>query len=164
MKQININIPEGCVIDTEKSNLKEGRIVFKKKEVTPWKETKHLITGYFINSDSKIVQITQVCACNNTNPDDRNIFATKKQARSMLAMAQLSQIIANDERFGGPVTDEEWDNIDIAKYCISKESGYRLLTPKLHYDWQFLAFHTPEQRDLFLEENKDLIRQYYMID
>lgn len=28
----------------------------------------------------------------------------------------------------------------------------------------FLAFHTPEQRDLFLEENEDLVKDYLIID
>ena len=31
-------------------------------------------------------------------------------------------------------------------------------------EWNFLAFHTAEQRDLFLEENEDLVKDYLMID
>lgn len=30
--------------------------------------------------------------------------------------------------------------------------------------YTFLAFHTEEQRDLFLKENKDLVKDYLMID
>ncbi len=30
--------------------------------------------------------------------------------------------------------------------------------------YYFLAFHTPEQRDLFLAENEDLVKDYLMID
>ena len=28
----------------------------------------------------------------------------------------------------------------------------------------FLAFHTPEQRDLFLTENEDLVKDYLMLN
>lgn len=162
MEQILIQIPEGHVIDTEQSNLEEGKIVFKKKEVTPWKECAHLLTGYCIIPDSNIIQIDKKDMCFN-DAINRNVFASKKQAQSMLAMAQLSQIIQNDERFGGPITDEEWEDSSIQKYVIIRIKG------EIKCSWfttfyYFLAFHTVEQRDLFLKENEDLIRQYYMLD
>lgn len=162
MKEIKIQIPEGYEgIDEEKSNFTEGKIVFKKKEVTPWIKESHTIYGYFVNNAAEIQRWD---AGNNHELSSRNIFATKKQAKSMRAMAQLSQIIQNDPRFGGPLTDEEWLDCDIYKYIIDRcDSDIKA------YDWiscafRFLAFHTQEQRDLFMEENMDLIRQYYMLD
>lgn len=117
-----------------------------------------MITGYWIANDSLIKD----AYCSNTNKNI-NVFATEKQAKSALAMAQISQIMANDERFGGPVTDKEWGCNDVEKYVIQRQQNsiMRGLTFTCNL---FLAFHTKEQRDLFLEENEDLVKDYYMID
>lgn len=160
MLEIKIQIPEGYDgIDEEKSNLKEGRIVFKKKEATPWRYNKDaLLSGYFVIG-CKVEKADNLYNIGNA----RDVFATKKQAESMYAMAQLSQIIQNDWRFGGPVTDEEWNDTGIEKYCITRIQN-DIDTALYWRAYDFLAFHTKEQRDLFLEENEDLIRQYFMLD
>lgn len=160
MAEIKIQIPEGYEgIDEEKSNLSEGKIVFKKKEVTPWRKTHPRITGFYVNTYSEIrEQDNPISSWGN-----ENIFATKKQAESMLAMAQLSQIIQNDPRFGGPITDEEWNNQNLSKYCIERD-GDEITIDTWWRRYQFLAFHTKEQRDLFLKENEDLIKRYLMFD
>ena len=91
------------------------------------------------------------------------MFATKKQAKSALAMARISQIMANDvEHFGGVVTDKEWGNSDW-KYVIYR-SNNKICTTAISYDYYFLAFHTAAQRALFLEKYRDLIKDYLMID
>lgn len=160
MEQILIQIPEGHVIDTEQSNLEEGKIVFKKKEVTPWRNNKRAtLSGYFVTSEACIEETADLYNVRNT----WNVFATKKQAKSMLAMARLSQIIQNDPRFGGPITDKEWEYDNLRKYVIALVSGKIKCVEYCKY-YYFLAFHTEYQRDLFLEENEDLIRQYYMLD
>ena len=165
MKEIKIQIPEGYEgIDEEKSNLAEGKIVFKKKESTPWRKTKHNITGYYIGNNSSVVQVGTNYGCTNICSDDKNIFATKKQAKSILAMAQLSQIIQNDQRFGGPLTDMEWIDHGMRKYFIDRCENQITTNDFQICNFRFLAFHTARQRDLFLEENEDLIRQYYMLD
>ena len=97
------------------------------------------------------------------NAYHKGVFATEKQAKSALAMAQLSQIIANDERFGKPITDEEWNNKANLKFVIYRENS-KIKTGFLFDYYTFLAFHTESQRDLFLEENEDLIRQYFMLN
>lgn len=160
MLEIKIQIPEGYDgIDEEKSNLKEGRIVFKKKEATPWRYNKDaLLSGYFVIG-CKVEKADNLYNIENA----RDVFATKKQAESMYAMAQLSQIIQNDWRFGGPITDGEWNDTGIEKYCITRIQN-DIDTALYWRAYDFLAFHTKEQRDLFLEENEDLIRQYYMLD
>ena len=159
MKEIKIQIPEGYEgIDEEKSNLKEGRIVFKKKEATPWRSRENDIFGYYTaGNDIYTAEGT------NTNDNMADLFATEKQAKSSQAMAQLSQILLNDSRFGGPITDEEWDDWDMPKYVIIRSSN-EIRDDYFVKHYHFLAFHTQEQRDLFLEENEDLIRQYYMFD
>jgi len=165
MAEIKIQIPEGYEgIDEEKSNFEEGLIVLKKKEVTPWRKTTHPIVGYYVDDDSVIRKVDIEYECDNQRVCDINVFATKKQAQSMLAMSQLSQIIQNDERFGGSLTDEEWARSGYKKYVIIRGDGHVEVVARFSYCYFFLAFHTEEQAELFLEENKDLVRQYYMLD
>jgi hypothetical protein len=161
MLEIKIQIPEGYDgIDEEKSNFEEGRIVFKKKEATPWRYNKDaLLSGYFV-TDGKVEKADNLYNIENA----RDVFATKKQAESMYAMAQLSQIIQNDWRFGGPITDVEWLNHNVDKWLIDRYENQIYTDTYKICNFRFLAFHTKEQRDLFLEENKDLIRQYFMLD
>ena len=156
MNTLQIQIPEGHEIDTV--DVKTGLITFKKKEPKRWKDNPNrLIRGYWINHSSEVELYMGGCPAFL----DKNIFATKKQALSALAKAQLSQIIANDPRFGGPINDKEWqwDNL---KYIICRLEN-KIERSTCFRFYYFLAFHTPEQRDLFLEENEDLIKQYFMI-
>ena len=155
-KEIKITPPEGYEVDKENSTFD----CIKFKPVTKrWRDTIHYIGGYYINDCSKIVKTS----CGN-NPFNYNVFATKKQAKSALAMARISQIIANDERFGGVVTDEEQENKNIWKYSINRRSNTIEEYNGTHEIDHFLSFHTPEQRDLFLKENEDLVKDYLMID
>lgn len=125
-------------------------------KVEKWKDNQNVnVNGYFIDNDSKIINHS------GWNIDiNYNVFATKKQAKAALAMARISQIMANDNRFGGTITDEEW-NTD-KKYIIIRRGNN--LGIETRYCYEYLAFHTNEQAELFLKENEDLIKMYYMID
>ena len=116
------------------------------------------VSGYFIQNDSKIVPHL---SGHNTSIN-YNVFATEKQAKSALAMARISQIMTNDKRFGGVVTDEEWGNNVPCYYVILKVRNILVITTS--YRYEYLGFHTEEQANLFLEENEDLIKDYYMMD
>lgn len=157
-----IEIPEGYSgIDMEKSDFDKGIIVFKKKQKVSWKDSDPKINGFYIDDDNRIIPQESSIKWVKRN---RNIFATEKQAKSMQAMAELSQIMANDERFGGPITGVEWSYAKYTKYIINRIDnivGYTRYTSNCYF---FLAFHTEEQAQLFLEENEDLIKQYYMLD
>ncbi|WP_287385597.1 hypothetical protein [Lachnospira sp.] len=157
-----IEIPEGYSgIDIEKSDFDKGIIVFKKKQEIPWEDSDPDVKGFYIDDDNRIIHQKSSIRWIKRN---RNIFATEEQARSAQAMAELSQIIANDERFGGPITGVEWSYAHCTKYIITRIDstvGYQRYTNNCYF---FLAFHTEEQARLFLEENEDLIKQYYMID
>lgn len=156
-KEINIVAPEGYEIDRENSTFE--CIKFKPIEKKRWRDNKYAqIKGYFINLASVIETYVGL-----NNPSNYFVFATEKQAKSALAMARISQIMANDERFGGVVTDEEWYNLDLSKYIIVKEQN-RICCTIYARLYHFLAFHTTEQRDLFLEENENLVKDYLMID
>lgn len=115
--------------------------------------------GYFIDCFSDIIynSLTQY------NQKTYRYFATRKQAKSALAMARISQIMANDiENFGGAITDEEWKN-DECKFVIYRDVC-SINTTFVFHNYYFLAFHTAYQRDLFLEKYRDLVKEYLMID
>lgn len=123
-----------------------------------WRDNeKTNVNGYYIHSDSFIVYRSGY-----NNNRNHNIFATKKQVKSALAMARISQIMANDERFGGIVTDEEWCDGNWLYVIIRADNDLEIALRNSSY--AFLAFHTREQAELFLKENEDLVKDYYMMD
>lgn len=115
--------------------------------------------GYFIGFESDIIH-----SYAKYTKEKYKYFASKKQAKSALAMAMISQIMANDvENFGGVVTDEEWKNRTLVKYSIRRlNNDIRFMCSYL--DYRFLAFHTKDQRDLFLEKYPNLVKDYLMVD
>ena len=155
-KEIKITPPEGYEIDKENSTFE---CIKFKPIIGRWRDnSEEMFVGYYIDVNCSIQKTGR---CSNME-HNHNVFATKKQAKSALAMARISQIMANDERFGGVVTDEEWHNLTI-KYIIERLDTSISKTTSL-YCYSFLAFHTSRQRDLFLEENEDLVKDYLMID
>jgi hypothetical protein len=156
-KEIKITPPEGYEIDKENSTFE---CIKFKPVVKRWRDKENnTFNGFYIGHECSIIPITKY----RNVVKNHNIFATEKQAKSALAMAQISQIMANDERFGGIVTDEEWNNSHIGIYSIERFGNmYRGEMRNTLYT--FLAFHTKEQRDLFLKENEDLVKDYLMID
>lgn len=152
---MKIVAPEGYEIDMENSSFE--KIVFKKSQ-TRWRDdTSKEVKGFYITSLSTIAAIS-----GRNSSDNYNIFATEKLTKSALAMARISQIMANDPRFGGPVTDEEWGRTK-TKYVIER-IGNDICKSHYQVTYEFLAFHTPKLRDLFLEENEDLVKDYFMLD
>ena len=114
--------------------------------------------GYFIGFESNIVYHTPT----QYNHREHKYFATKRQAKSALAMARISQIMANDiEHFGGAITDKEW--LETSVKSTIYRAGSRIELESTVYEYHFLAFHTAAQRDLFLKKYRDLVREYLMI-
>ena len=154
--EFKVPIPEGMEIDKENSTFE--CIKFKPIESGKWRNNiTNEISGYFIDEFSNING-----RVGYNISDNYNVFVTKKQAKSALAMARISQIIANDDRFGGVITDEEWNNPNVYKFCIER-SYDRIDVEWFNNIYHFLAFHTKEQRNLFLKENEDLVKDYFMI-
>ena len=115
--------------------------------------------GYFIGFESNIIYHTPT----QYNHREHKYFATRKQAKSALAMAMISQIMANDvEHFGGVVTDKEW--LETSVKSTIYRAGSKIELGSTIYEYRFLAFHTEAQRDLFLEKYRDLVRDFLMID
>lgn len=168
----NILVWHSSMFKSKENNVMEQKTIIidgveytctPKEQPKKWRDdVDNIISGYFIDDVSEIVNIT----IEEENPNgyyNYNVFATEKQAKSALAMARISQIIANDSRFGGAITDEEWNDSNTGKFVIYREKN-GIKTNFLFYNFYFLAFHTKAQCDLFLQENQDLIKDYLMID
>lgn len=133
-------------------------IVDEDEEFWSDKENKEA-KGYFIGFESNIIFHTSTPYYHR----EHKYFASRKQAKSALAMAMISQIIANDiEHFGGAITDEEWKDLNVEKYVIHRLNN-AISFMCSYIDYHFLAFHTEDQRDLFLEKYHDLVSEFLMI-
>lgn len=155
-KEFRIQVPEGMEIDKENSTFE--CIKFKPIQKKRWRDDDNaVIDGYYITTTTDVLNFNG----SNTRRN-YNVFATEKQAKSALAMARITQIMANDARFGGVVTNEEWKNEDMPKHTIRRIKD-RLTVEVCFYTYYFLSFHTAEQCDLFLKENEDLVRDYLLL-
>ena len=161
-KEIKINCPEGYEIDIENSTFE--CIKFKKKE-EPKNYPKE---GYYIDINSNIKFVKDLIGSKNR---DKNIYATEKHAKSALAMAQISQIIANDERFGGFVKELDFGDTCARRFWQIQRIKFKPKKPYIAinqvdalYNYSILTFYKPEQANLFLKENKDLVKDFLMLD
>ena len=167
VKIINITL------DTAKKWYKSGNVELKalalqlfseedlnSKEVKTWDDligTKVPKESYFIGGSSRISKIIT-----NQTFDmkyDRNLFIDEKHAKSALAMAQISQLIPY---YGGVITDTEWNNSNVRKYVITRRNN-SIISESFNIIYHLLAFHTREQRDEFLKNNKQLVVDYFML-
>mgnify|MGYP003496543673 FL=1 len=159
-KEITIDIPEGYEIDREKSSFE--RIVFKKKiDIKTWEDLMGTIIpkkSFYVTDYSDIKKMS-VDECKFVEAH-KNVFIDERHAKSALAMAQISQLIPY---FGGEITEEEWNNIFIPKYILGKVKN-EIIKDITYAPYSLLSFHTPEQRDEFLKYNKQLVKDYLMIE
>lgn len=149
-KEIKIVPPKGYVIDKENSTFE--KIVFNKIEtILPksWKEQEK-VKGYYINGNSIINDFSLSFSNNKAN---RNVFFSKDEAKAALALAQLSQLkkIYNDG------WEPDWVKSKIKYSIVFMENEIKTINTIY---WQaFLTFKTPEIRDEFLKNFKDLIME-----
>ena len=132
-----------------------GFILLKKKIKYPtWNELV-CVSSCYISNFSNIKPATKVKICD----ENRAVFLNERYAKSALAMAQISQLMPY---YGGEITNEEWGNSS-PKYIIDRYGNMINIT--FHTNaYYFLAFHTKEQRDMFLENNEQLVKDYLMIE
>jgi hypothetical protein len=126
--------------------------VAKKELPKKWEELKK-ISGYY--HPRPFVKIQRVYESENSL-ENHNVFATEKQAKSALAMAKLSQVMAvyND----GWVAD--WDNEDECKFCIVFVSD-SIVINFVYLTKHFLALKTEELAKEFLTNFKEDIETYF---
>ena len=156
MKELKIEVPQGYEIDKENSTFE--CIKFKPKGIKTiedlYKSVK-TFDGYWVFSGG--VEFGYNHIYSNVN---KSVFLTEKEAKSALAMAQISQLMPY---YGGAITDEKWGDLDIIKYTIIRVEDYIELNSS-YIGFSFLAFYTEEQRDSFYEHNKQLVKDYLMLD
>jgi hypothetical protein len=113
------------------------------------------IGGYNIKAKSEISDFIWV----PVSDDNKNIYTTKKHAKSALAMAQLSQLMQN-------LDDEcnvDWSRRGVSKSCIKKVNNIIINETAGEY-YHFLAFKTRKIAEAFMKKHERLIKDYYMID
>lgn len=154
MKEIKIEVPEGMQIDEENSSFTCIKFKPIDKGVKVWYDIDRIV-GYYVNSSSCITSYD-----GKTSGGSRNTAIDYKHCKSMLAMAQISQLMPH---YGGAITDEEWNNKSIPKYSLIRELN-KVSKITVHCTAYFIAFHTQKQRHDFLINNEQLVKDYLMID
>lgn len=153
MKTITIQVPDDCKVQIVKKEEKK-----KEPTIRTFQDLidNHIkIGGWWIGPTSKIDFLSPSTA----TPGSKDVAATEKVAKHMLAAAMISQLMPY---YGGAITDEEQKSHS-AKFVIDKRSG--IMYKDIYYGaYSFLAFHTSEQRDEFLKYNERLVKDYLMID
>lgn len=158
MKQITITIPDNCEVQIVRKEEKKEPVIRTYQDLID--NSIKIKVGYWIELNSNIHKTCDFIFDSNKN---RNVAASEKVAKSMLAMAMISQLMPY---YGGEITDEEWEDTSINKFTIERDYTY---IDCIHTDlnktiYHFLAFHTAEQRDEFLKYNEQLVKDYLMID
>lgn len=152
MKTVTIEIPDDCEVKIVKKEEKKEPIIRTYQDLINNNIELH---GFFITNQSWISSVNGRALNSN-----KLIASSKKVAKSMLAMAQISQLMPY---YGGEITDEEW-NSNIIKYVIERDVDKNIVVNIYKGIYYYLAFHTGEQRDNFLKWNLDLVKDYLMID
>lgn len=153
MAKVEIEVPEGY----EAIVVKKGVKVYSNiKTYQDLIDNDVTLKGYYIDGFSSVISANNMRSCKV----NQNLAATEKVAKSMLAMAIISQLMPY---YGGAITDKEWkSNID--KYTIERSNNNKIDCDVWRDCYYFLAFHTSEQRDEFLRYNEQLVKDYLMID
>lgn len=156
MKELRVEVPQGYEIDKENSTFE--CIKFKPKGIKTiedlYKSVK-TFDGYSVFSGRVAFGNNHIYS--NVN---KSVFLTEKEAKSALAMAQISQLMPY---YGGAISDEEWDDIDKKKYVIERTNNI-IRGSDYKRTYCYLAFHTEKQRGSFYEHNEQLVKDYLMLD
>ena len=157
--EISIKVPDGYEIDSEKSTF--TNIVFKPIESKcpkSWEDAfiGNPILGYWVNNFSDIRMANR-----DAVPYDRNVFKTEKQAKSALAYAQITQLMALSCYNGD--WEPDWEFTSPKKYCPRAING-RISYCHEYANFNHIAFKDYDTYESFLKNHEDLLRQYFQID
>ena len=163
MKELKVEVPKGYEIDKENSTFE--CIKFKLKGIKTWNDlcaaslnsNEVRVSGYRIWDDYSNIYVTNKLIASDYS---KNVFLTEREAKSSLAMSQISQLMPY---YGGAITNEEWCDVDKQKYAIERVNN-TIRTSNYRRAYCYLAFHTAEQRSSFLENNEQLVKDFWMIE
>lgn len=154
MKTTTINVPDDCEVKIVKKKEKKKPIIRTFEDLI---SNKIKISGYFISNQDATIKENANCPASEIMKD---VASSYKVAKSMQAMAMISQLMSF---YGKEITDKEWKNGKICKYCLERDDN-QIEKNNVYWSYHFLAFHTSEQRDDFLKNNEQLVKDYLMID
>ena len=148
MKNLEINIPEGYILDKENSTF--DKVIFKKIENSlpdKWEKLNN-INGFYIGVDSVICQSEKVF----TQEENKNIFPEEKYAKAAVALAQLLQL----RQVYNNGWEPDWSNENTEKLYIGNFGGF--INVNSSYDEiRVLSFKDKETIRLFIKNFKDLL-------
>lgn len=152
-KKVVINIPDGYVIDKDKSTFEE--IVFKEIVIQPVDRFEELdsISGYYVSEKARIFSIFNV----NPEKHHRNTFPTKKDAESSIALSMLLQLRKE------VVGDWEPDYTDeVLKFTIRRYGNdINIFQSDCYYCP--LSFPDSIMAEVFFKKHEYLIGTYYQL-
>lgn len=157
-RNLRLTIEQAQKLYSEQSSMRELLLTtFSKEELEgvvlkDWVQLPE-IEGCYIGSDS------QIYSNSHNRISSRNVFATAKQVKSALAMAQLSQLMKD---LGGEC-EVDWGDNQKGKFCIIRH-GNVLTACFSTSSYSFLAFKTPQFRNAFMKKHERLIKDYFMLD
>ena len=114
-----------------------------------------IIQGFYIGNDAEIYLEDSIA-----NYSEKGTFRTKKQAKSALAYAQLTQLMALPEYNGDWVPD--WTD-DSTKFII-RRCGNTIVFDFYTKTYYSISFKRPEIRHRFMQNNYDLLKEYFELD
>ena len=154
-KSFKVQIPEGYEIDKENSTFEYIKYKKVKSEYPKsWDEAfvGNNVSGYWVGSGGEIRIANRVAL-----RDGKNTFKYQEQTESMVAYAQLTQLMALP-CFNGD-WKPKWTNVEL-KYFIYSD-GEKLVIGNCYSYHKFLAFRSREKAEIFLELYKDLINVFF---
>lgn len=158
-KEIKINVPAGYVFDKENSTFE--CIKFKKKESRfADYDGSYCISGFYLGEGS-VIQYNDDC----NDEFNKNVFVSKCAAKSALAFAQITQIRRHEiDRYGCLPSND--DTPFMPFYIWASRNTFNIDELKVNFTslFSYLAFNTKKQAELFLKENTQLVKDYYMMD
>ena len=157
--EIKINVPEGMEIDRENSTFECIKFKPKKKELPKtWEEfcENNLIKPeeYFVSTASNITLAYEGELRKRGSHIDANLLPSKEYAEAMLALCQLIQL--RDCYNDGWKAD--WRNNFQRKYTV-QYFNENLFKYSNFNERHVLTFKTPELREEFINNFKDLIEK-----
>ena len=123
-------------------------------KVMKWKDLGY-VSGYLIDASEEWDEYVNSWA--TTMEESKIVFATQNQARSCLAMAQLSQLMKHVNGDWKP----DWKGKG-TKWCIQLLKD-EITVDEWLYVTSFLAFPTECIAKEFLETHRELIEEYFLI-
>lgn len=132
----------------------------KEKKIT-WDELREDdVEGYRVTAEGVIGEVTT----ETWAPFPDFIFKTENQARAVLAIAKLSQLMAHeyyngDWQYDWNPSRGQWDDV----YGIYYDDGIKTSAYDGNRPIHFLKFKDEETRDRFLEHHRELIEKYFLL-